>query len=764
MFLYNGRKSAYLKLFLILFVCTILITWWSSQDILLAEDNKVPHIEIVGDSIYLDGKKFFIKGVGYSPYRPGEWPGSPVSLEIVEADFRRIKKAGFNTLRVWDTMPEEQLKLAEKYELMVIQAAGLKPDANFSYSGFLRLAESKVRQMCKISKNHPNVIMYLLMNEPHAQAVVKSGVENTLRFYRRLIEIIKIEDPNRPVSMANAYWTMWLNQSIWDVVSFNTYSYSPCVTDIGYANFIKNLKSLHSKGKPFIVTEFGLSVSPTESGARRYGGNTEEEQAEALVNYFRGLIAGGAAGGCVFEWNDEWWKAGNADIHDNHAEEWFGIIGIEDKDNPYGTLRKAYYSIKSELRLIVTKPSEGYRMLDNTEIEVNVYPVITNVQYRIDDREWTHLSKQDDWWRGELDAAHIESGLHALTIKGMDRSEEIIRRINIIKCKDAKEISAPIDITLTTDKSSYENGDIMRLNVILRDREGAPLENHYVKLGIFNSINSYNRNWEGRTNDKGNFSGIIPVIGRLEEWYYVYWANVEIEDYGYKRQESAIGHTKAGIGKGFPIRWLVAKEAEDIKIDGVIEGDWLKTSMIEIDADTNFLEGNIDSSDDLSAEVRVLWDKGNIYLLAYVRDDFPMKNKYEKSDIWKGDCIELFISVDPTEIPETGYSNSDFQILIGTNGRMWIPGQRTGGVRNDVPVLSRAVTKRHNAGYVLEAKINVANFWDRPFRVFKRSDILGFDVAIGDADTSGFRESKLIWNGTEDGYKDSAIWGRLRLE
>ena len=126
-------------------------------DFLWAENKKIPRIVAAGDSLYLDGEKFFVKGVGYSPYRPGQYPGSQVSMEIVEADFKRIKEAGFNTLRVWDIMPERQLDLAEKYGLKVIQAAYLSPSANFNYSGFRRMAESKVKQMCKLSKNHPNV-------------------------------------------------------------------------------------------------------------------------------------------------------------------------------------------------------------------------------------------------------------------------------------------------------------------------------------------------------------------------------------------------------------------------------------------------------------------------------------------------------------------------------------------------------------------------------------------------------------------------------
>ena len=51
------RKS--LKLFLVFFAFFASLF---KQDIALAEDKKIPRIEIIEDSIYIDGKKFFIKG------------------------------------------------------------------------------------------------------------------------------------------------------------------------------------------------------------------------------------------------------------------------------------------------------------------------------------------------------------------------------------------------------------------------------------------------------------------------------------------------------------------------------------------------------------------------------------------------------------------------------------------------------------------------------------------------------------------------------
>ena len=608
--------------------------------------------------------------------------------------------------------------------------------------------------------------MYLVTNEPHSQAILDSGIDNTLDLYKRLIAIIKQEDPSRPVSMANAYWTLWLDQSMWDVVCFNVYNYDPAlVADIGYTNFIENLRSLHAKEKPFLVTEFGLSVSPDGPGKEGYGGNTQEEQAQGIVKDLNGIIQAGTIGGCAFEWNDEWWKGGNAAVHDTHPEEWFGLVGIESRENPAGTPRKAYYVLKEEFKMIVTKPTEGYRMFNNADIEINASSEVKNIKYKIDEGQWSDLSKDAEWWRGTVAAESLTSGLHTLSLKGIGGTNaEIIRTVRIIKCMSKEDTLPAVTIELTADKPSYQNGDVLKIKARLLDKAGNPLENYPVKMGVLNSASMYKRLWEGRTNDRGFFTGSIPVVGRQKEWYYVYWTGVDSEDYSYKTREGKIGYVKAEAGTGFPVKWLAAKEAEKVTPDGVIEDEWLKADKIDISADTNFVEGTIRDNDDLSAEVRALWDKGNIYLLIDVKDHVPANNRYEKWDLWKGDCVELFISVDPAKIQEKGYTSSDFQILIGSNGSMWVCNQAKCGVRNNTPVLSYVAVKKKEHGYTLEAKISVTNFWDKPLRTFKKGDILGFDIAINDLDDGGMRKGKLVWNGTEEGYKDSAVWGRLKLE
>ena len=102
----------------------------------------------------------------------------------------------------------------------------------------------------------------------------------------------------------------------------------------------------------------------------------EALQAEYLKNNWEdiernlggGPGVGNAIGGFLFEWMDEWWKAGpppqyDPAIHDIVGqfggpfpdgwsyEEWYGVVGQGDgKNSPYERqLRKAYFMYKDEL-------------------------------------------------------------------------------------------------------------------------------------------------------------------------------------------------------------------------------------------------------------------------------------------------------------------------------------------------------------------------------------------------------------------------------
>src|SRR3989338_10067358 len=170
---------------------------------LCTEDTSTEHtVEIQSEWLVVDGEKFFVKGIGYAGWRPHQWPGTDqqVDLGLVDRDFRMIKEAGFNTIRSWSALTDEELTIAEKYDLMVIQGIWIDPDRDFSDPHFQQRVLADLRKQVEWSSKHGNILMYLLMTEPTPEAVIFSGEQATLSFFSQLKKTVQAIDP-KPVSM-----------------------------------------------------------------------------------------------------------------------------------------------------------------------------------------------------------------------------------------------------------------------------------------------------------------------------------------------------------------------------------------------------------------------------------------------------------------------------------------------------------------------------------------------------------------------------------
>jgi len=96
---------------------------------------------------------------------------------------------------------------------------------------------------------------------------------------------------------------------------------------------------------PLVITEFGLpnsiGISHFHPYGWHHGGQTEQDQAAALVHLWRGIRESGCAGGVVFELMDEWFKhnwltvdfekpleRANLWLNDLDPEKRFGLLGF----------------------------------------------------------------------------------------------------------------------------------------------------------------------------------------------------------------------------------------------------------------------------------------------------------------------------------------------------------------------------------------------------------------------------------------------------
>ena len=320
------------------------------------------NLEIKDGAYYINGEKTFINALGYEiGARPGQHPyEDKKKLEIarMQNDLRVIKEAGFNAIRTWSELTEKEVETVQKSGLMLIYGIWILPHGDFGDKEFIADAKQQLRDVTAWSKNYDCIITYLIMNEPMVSHIHDVGAQNTFELWRELLSIIHEEHPGIPVSISNnSAIGEYLNERIFDVYGYNTYDYDEGLSGYiqGFSNHFNYLKELNGENKPLLVTEFGLSVSPTGWG-KMYGGNTLKKQADHIIKNLGELLDSDVAGVCPFYYADGWWKAGNPEIHDPYPEEWFGYWGYADKNDTIGYPRPIWHELKKYNQAIIASP------------------------------------------------------------------------------------------------------------------------------------------------------------------------------------------------------------------------------------------------------------------------------------------------------------------------------------------------------------------------------------------------------------------------
>ena len=323
---------------------------------------------------YINNKKFFIKGIGYEVGAiPGQLPWERTfDAELLSFDMHRIQSAGFNTIRTWGAFTEEELALIAQFDLKIIMGIWIDPAGDFNDPIFISSAIEKVNHVLSYSKNYPNIIAYLIMNEPLPETIFSAGYTQSIQLWTQLIQIIHEEHPGIPVSIANTCNGTYINPEVFDFSAYNVYPYNPATVNFShkFTAYVEYLSHLSNDSMPLIITEYGLSVSPSGPGNWGYGGNTTQEQSDGIRFMYRSLIDGGAAGSCVFNYSDGWYKSGNEFSHDDHPEEWFGLIAYQNVADKFGIPRPVWENIKSYQHAIIVSPKNSAIYLNKIPLEL----------------------------------------------------------------------------------------------------------------------------------------------------------------------------------------------------------------------------------------------------------------------------------------------------------------------------------------------------------------------------------------------------------
>lgn len=420
-------------------------------------------LEVKNNFFYIDGEKFFIKGTGFEVGAlPGELPWEhSFKPEQLHFDIQRILGAGFNTIRTWAAFSEQELELLDAYDIKIIMGIWIDPHADFGDEYVVSEAKAKVNNVLSYSKNYNNIIAYLIMNEPRPETIFNAGYTETVSLWNELIDIIHAQHPGRPVSIANTSNGTYIDPAIFDFSAYNVYIYNPVTVNFlhGYQNFTRYLRQLSTPGQPLVITEYGLSVSPSGPGNWGYGGNSLTEQKEGVLHMYSSLVNGGASGSCVFNYSDGWWKGEYEFEHNDNPEEWFGLIEYTDLEDTVGQKRPVWEAVKNYQSVIITEPktTEIY----NNQVPVELFP--DDTIHHID------ILTEDDL----LTQIHVNNVYHTDTLFfNIQNLKDIILQFNcydeqnnLVKYEEkniliaAKPLELP-GIEITTNKDFWQSGTL----------------------------------------------------------------------------------------------------------------------------------------------------------------------------------------------------------------------------------------------------------------------------------------------------------------
>ena len=472
-------------------------------------------IEVKDGGFVVNGERFFVKGIGYC-IGGGRW-GFPrqrtFDRELMERDIAMIKAAGFNTVRCWDEYTVEELKVFREHGLMVILGSWFSMERYLVDPPYAKHAQENLAKVVRVAKDFDNILFHTITNEPHMKEVLTAGIDAYEKACREMRAVARREDPACRVTFSHMSANELLDQSPWDVTFLNSYVYVPnTVThSLKYRGHIEWLKARHGAHKPFVIGEFGLSVSPDGPGKMGYGGNTLAEQRDGCLHMYQSIIDAGAQGGCLFHWRDGWFKFDDSAVHSRHPEEWYGILAIEDEtSDPRGTPRPVYHAFREYNQLIVTEPRQMVAYAGAIPVRAFATENVTGVRCRLGDGPWIELAKRSASWWG-TDLAQPGKGTHRVEIEArlsLPDVKQIRRTIDFVAGDEANALPS---LSLTTDKETYAYGDTAMARVHATKPDGTPLAGVPVVLTYQSHYSGEGRTLRGTTDADGAFAKPFPL-------------------------------------------------------------------------------------------------------------------------------------------------------------------------------------------------------------------------------------------------------------
>jgi len=490
-------------------------------------------VEIREGHFYVDGSPFYIRGIGYAPWRPHQHPGvsyTGTNHRWTKMDFERMKAAHFNTIRTWDALEPDDLALAKENGLMVLQGIWLDPKQDFSDPHNQQAALAQVQSVAEQSKDYDNVLGYIVMTEPSPQAVLETGTEPTLQYFRKLKRTIQTVDP-RPVSMDSWIPLAFLDHHDFDFVTFNLYAFWPnsISSAMGLAGMTRWLTDHLAGDKPLLIGETGgysvSEASQTASGG--FGGLSDYNQSLKDLESLRATLEGHAAGSVLVSWIDTWHYPTDPDTHDNEPWEWDGVLGIptDSSDDMDGIPRQIYRDVTVYNQLIPVEPKDNhiYPIQQPLPIQVNAADDVVYVRYNLNDGDWTYLDGSGKgWFQGSFKLPKLARKRLTLSFQALDKDETVLAK---------KSVSFLAGVQSEKVTLELKNSSRLEFTATVLGGDHLPIEGRKVSYGCFYPISFKEGKGTLTTNAAGQIIFSCPVVNGAPARYLFVAAGTDSPEY-----------------------------------------------------------------------------------------------------------------------------------------------------------------------------------------------------------------------------------------
>ncbi|MBF0254484.1 MAG: hypothetical protein HQL11_05115, partial [Candidatus Omnitrophica bacterium] len=297
--------------------------------------------------------------------------------EKAVGDFALLKRMGANALRHYHGASNKELlrEAHDQYGLMAIigdlmgmyaggSGASWYEGTDYTNPEHLENMRQSIREMVLKHKDEPYLLMWVLSNEgnygfvgdrengktlPDRLGLGSRGKEQheaMYRFANEMALMIKEMDPDHPIAFSNGekVFVQEIGRVMPDIDIFGSNVYRG---EDGFGHsFWHDIKTYTDK--PVLITEFGCPAyhnRKTREEAEELQKNYLQGNWEDIVYNRAGSGAGNAIGGVLFQYIDEWWKAGPAPEFDPYLQE---TVGDFKANFPDGWMHEEWLGVTSQ--------------------------------------------------------------------------------------------------------------------------------------------------------------------------------------------------------------------------------------------------------------------------------------------------------------------------------------------------------------------------------------------------------------------------------